>query len=84
MDTCPQAANHCALFEFENELKFYNLEARTKNINTIQKASNNKPATTNIAALILLLFIKCVLFLPLCEGFGPCFYGGMVLDDFLV
>ena len=28
VDTCPQAANHCALFEFENELKFYNLEAR--------------------------------------------------------
>ena len=29
-DTCPQAANHCALFQFEseNELKFYNLEAR--------------------------------------------------------
>ena len=27
-DTCPQAANPCALFEFETELKFYNLEAR--------------------------------------------------------
>ena len=27
-DTCPQAANHCALFESENELKFYNLKAR--------------------------------------------------------
>ena len=27
-DTCPQAANHYALFESENELKFYNLEAR--------------------------------------------------------
>ena len=26
-DTCPQAANHYALFESENELKFYNLEA---------------------------------------------------------
>ena len=25
-DMCPQAANHCALFEFENDLKFYNLE----------------------------------------------------------
>ena len=29
-DTCPQAANHCAFFAFENELKFYNLEARPK------------------------------------------------------
>ena len=35
-DTCPQAANHCAssqslrfIFESVNELKFYNLEART-------------------------------------------------------
>ena len=28
-DTCPQAANHCALFEFEIVLKFHNLEART-------------------------------------------------------
>ena len=28
VDTCPQAANHCTFFfEFENELKFYNLEA---------------------------------------------------------
>ena len=27
VDTCPQAANHCALLEFENELKFYNLLA---------------------------------------------------------
>ena len=27
-DTCPQAANHCVYFELENELKFYNLEAR--------------------------------------------------------
>ena len=26
-DTCPQAANHCAYFESENELKIYNLEA---------------------------------------------------------
>ena len=26
-DRCLQAANHCAYFEFENELKFYNLEA---------------------------------------------------------
>ena len=26
-DTCPQTANHCAFFEFENELKFYNLES---------------------------------------------------------
>ena len=26
-DTCPQAANHCALFELENELKFYNPDA---------------------------------------------------------
>ena len=26
-DTCPQAANHCAYFESENELKFYNLKA---------------------------------------------------------
>ena len=23
-DTCPQASNHCTLFELENELKFYN------------------------------------------------------------
>ena len=29
-DTCPQAANHCALFESETILKFYNLEARTQ------------------------------------------------------
>ena len=27
-DTCPQAADHCALFEFEAVLKFYNLESR--------------------------------------------------------
>ena len=27
-DTCPQAANHCTFFESENELRFYNLEAR--------------------------------------------------------
>ena len=27
VDMCPQAANHWALFEFENERKFYNLEA---------------------------------------------------------
>ena len=27
-DMCLQAANHCAFFKFENELKFYNLEAR--------------------------------------------------------
>ena len=27
-DTCPEADNHCAFFEFENELKFYNFEAR--------------------------------------------------------
>ena len=26
VDTCPQATNHCALFLFENELKFYNLK----------------------------------------------------------
>ena len=26
-DMCPQAANHCALFESETVLKFYNLEA---------------------------------------------------------
>ena len=26
-DTCPQVANHCALFVFETVLKFYNLEA---------------------------------------------------------
>ena len=27
-DTCPQAANHCALFwVWDDELKFYNLEA---------------------------------------------------------
>ena len=26
-DTCPKTANHCAFFEFENELKFYNLES---------------------------------------------------------
>ena len=26
-DTCPQAANHCAYFESEPVLKFYNLEA---------------------------------------------------------
>ena len=25
-DTCPQTANHCAYFEFETVLKFYNLE----------------------------------------------------------
>ena len=24
---CPQAANHCAYFEFEIELKFYTFEA---------------------------------------------------------
>ena len=29
-DTCPQVANHSALIEFENELKFYNLGARKK------------------------------------------------------
>ena len=28
-DTCQQAANHCALFESETVLKFYNLEARS-------------------------------------------------------
>ena len=28
-DTCPQADNHLALFEFENELKSYNLEVRS-------------------------------------------------------
>ena len=28
-DTCPQAANHCALFEFETVLKFYNLGPRS-------------------------------------------------------
>ena len=28
MDTCPQAANHYALFESETVLKFYNLEDR--------------------------------------------------------
>ena len=27
-DMYPQVANHCALFEFENEFKFYNLDAR--------------------------------------------------------
>ena len=27
-DTCPQAAIIALYFEFENELKFYNLEAR--------------------------------------------------------
>ena len=27
VDTCLQATNHCALFEFETVLKFYNLEA---------------------------------------------------------
>ena len=27
VDTCPQAANLCFYFEFENELKFYNPEA---------------------------------------------------------
>ena len=27
-DTCPQAANHCALFEFETVLIFCNLGAR--------------------------------------------------------
>ena len=26
-DTCPQAANHCDYFQFENELEFNNLEA---------------------------------------------------------
>ena len=26
-DMCPQAANHCALFESETVLKFYNLDA---------------------------------------------------------
>ena len=26
-DTCPQAANHFAYFEFETVLKFYNFEA---------------------------------------------------------
>ena len=26
-DTCPQSANHCAYFESETVLKFYNLEA---------------------------------------------------------
>ena len=25
-DMCPQEANHCTLFESENELKFYNLK----------------------------------------------------------
>ena len=29
-DTCPQAANHCALFESETVIKFYNLEAWSK------------------------------------------------------
>ena len=29
------AANHCALFEFENELKFYNLMARSQGYKTI-------------------------------------------------
>ena len=33
MDTCPHAANHCALFESENELKFNNLEARARKYN---------------------------------------------------
>ena len=28
VDTCPQAANQCTLFEFETVLKFYNLEPR--------------------------------------------------------
>ena len=27
VDTCPQAANHCALFESETVLRFYNLKA---------------------------------------------------------
>ena len=34
-DTCPQAANHCAYFESENELKFYNLEARFRRQKTL-------------------------------------------------
>ena len=29
-DTCRQATNNCALFEFENEHTFYNLEARPR------------------------------------------------------
>ena len=31
-DTCPQAANHRALFESETVIKFYNLEARCSTI----------------------------------------------------
>ena len=30
VDTCPQAANHCAFFKFESVLKFYDLKAWNK------------------------------------------------------
>ena len=28
-DTCPQAADHCALFESETNIRLYNLKARS-------------------------------------------------------
>ena len=38
---CPQAVKHCALFEFENELKYYNLEARSLDCMRVQLKDNN-------------------------------------------
>ena len=46
-DTCPQATNHCTLFEFEIVLKFYNLEAWSYRLACFVLRSENFPLDTN-------------------------------------